>query len=544
MKFTGKEGDMPRLSWMAHVLLILIVFLLAGATMARAEGEYVDNQDGTITDTKHAIMWQKADDGVERSWQEADDYCKSLALAGHSDWTLPKAYQLEGLINTAYSPTIDPLFSVKGSYYWSATESTSSEDSAKYVNFFYGNSYTYSKNHPYYALCVREAKSIPGRELAAVFTGAPESGKPLVIRFTATVTGGTEPYFYEWEFGDGSTSSASAPTHDFSQVGHYTVLLTVSDNNGAVAAANQDIALPLAEVPAAGMEQPAKPSGPPAKEVPALSEPVPQQAELPSPPTGHEGETRTHVTSIPEETPPPVANKVVDTPGNITAAPTGELPPKTSKAPPSGILEVAASGKGAPYKDGALGHGLLAYTFANAMAGDGDWNKDGSIAASELQAYLGQAIKSLSKGQQSPEISLNGDDFPVCSSSGSTFVFAIGVGHDLAGSTLAAGQDAELVRKALEDKCKNTKTMMLTGNHANRPDILEALLRIQSMVTTNDTLVVYVGAASGQDNGRLNWYVNDTRKELPWFTGIYQDDLVNSLKTMSVGHLVVLSEKN
>jgi hypothetical protein len=208
-------------------------------------------------------------------------------------------------------------------------------------------------------------------------------------------------------------------------------------------------------------------------------------------------------------------------------------------------MEVAASGQGEPYKAGALGHGLLAYTFANAMSGDGDWNKDGSVTVSELQPYLDQAVKSLSKGQQSPVISRDGDDFAICATApGSTYVLAIGIGHDLSGAAVAAGQDAEWVRKAVEDKCRDTKTLMLTGDHANRRDVLQALVKIGSMVTTDDTLIVYIGAANSRDNGRLNWFVNDSIKELPWFTGIYHDDLLQFLEMMPVGHLLVLGEKN
>ena len=197
-----------------------------------------------------------------------------------------------------------------------------------------------------------------------------------------------------------------------------------------------------------------------------------------------------------------------------------------------------------PYKPGAFGHALLAYSFANAMAGDGDGNKDGAVTASELQSYLDQAIKSLSKGQQNPRISREGDDFTVCSTSGSTYVLDIGIAHDLAGAPLAASQDGELVLKAVQDKCQDTKTLVLRGDHANRRDVLQALVKIGSMVTMDDNLIVYVGAANGLDDGRLNWYVNDSSRELPWFTGIYHDDLLLFLKRMPVAHLIFLGEKN
>lgn len=529
---------MPRLLSMTYLLLAMV---LATATAVPAGDRYVDNQDGTITDTEHGIVWQRKDDGVERSWQEAISYCDALELAGHSDWTLPTDTQLEGLIATAYSPTIDPLFSVKPSYYWSATESTSSASSAKYVNFYYGNTYTYSKDNPYYALCVRAASPDSRKGLTAVFAGEPVAGKPLTIRFTPTITGGVEPYFYDWDFGDGSTAGARSPTHEFAKEGLYKVLLTVSDNDGAVSVANQEISLPLAELPASGTTAGATKSS---------TEKVPDQAQ-PEPPAA--GGTPAAADGAKPET-AVVMGKALSPKGEVATTIKeggGETRPMgaAGRAPaplqsPRGGLVVDGSGTGVPFTGGALGHGLLSYSFANAMAGDGDWDKDGSLTASEIEAYLNQAIKSLSKGQQNPVITREGDDFPICASPGSTYVLAIGIGHDLQGAPLLAGQDAELMRKAVEDKCKRTKTMMLTGTHGNRQEILHALVQVGSMITTDDTLLVYMGAANGVDNGRLNWYVDDSSKELPWFTGIFHDDLVQFVKTLPVDHLVVLGEKN
>jgi hypothetical protein len=50
---------------------------------------FVDNGDGTITDTKRRIMWQKGDNGKEVTFEEAQDYCKALRLGGYADWRLP-----------------------------------------------------------------------------------------------------------------------------------------------------------------------------------------------------------------------------------------------------------------------------------------------------------------------------------------------------------------------------------------------------------------------------------------------------------------------
>jgi PKD repeat protein len=62
----------------------------------------------------------------------------------------------------------------------------------------------------------------------AAFTADPEFGDaPLTVAFTDTSTGGT-PSAWDWDFGDGGTSTSQNPTHIFTEHGSYTVTLTVT----------------------------------------------------------------------------------------------------------------------------------------------------------------------------------------------------------------------------------------------------------------------------------------------------------------------------
>jgi hypothetical protein len=50
------------------------------------------------------------------------------------------------------------------------------------------------------------------------------------VVFIAEITGGFAPYTYEWDFGDGDTSTEDIPTHTYNSAGDYTVSLTVTDD--------------------------------------------------------------------------------------------------------------------------------------------------------------------------------------------------------------------------------------------------------------------------------------------------------------------------
>lgn len=89
--------------------------------MVRGNTEYgknnfIDNDDGTVSDLASGLMWQKADDGSGRDWRESLDYAEGLELASHDDWRLPNAKELQSIVDysrspqTTNSPAIDPVF--------------------------------------------------------------------------------------------------------------------------------------------------------------------------------------------------------------------------------------------------------------------------------------------------------------------------------------------------------------------------------------------------------------------------------------------------
>ena len=83
--------------------------------------EPLDNGDGTVTDRATNLMWSREDSGVGMDWKDALAWVQEKnaeGWLGHSDWRLPNAKELQGLVDYTRSPdatasaAIDPVFSV------------------------------------------------------------------------------------------------------------------------------------------------------------------------------------------------------------------------------------------------------------------------------------------------------------------------------------------------------------------------------------------------------------------------------------------------
>jgi PKD repeat protein len=96
--------------------------------------------------------------------------------------------------------------------------------------------------------------SAVGNPLTATVSANPTSGQvPLNVAFTGTGAGGTPPYSYSWNFGDGSAlSTAQNPSHTYNAAGTFTATLTVKDSSAPVKTAAASITItasPIAGTP-------------------------------------------------------------------------------------------------------------------------------------------------------------------------------------------------------------------------------------------------------------------------------------------------------
>ncbi|MCI5165068.1 MAG: DUF1566 domain-containing protein, partial [Candidatus Electrothrix sp. GM3_4] len=105
---------------------------------------FADNGDGTISDLATGLMWQQADDGTARDWEVTLAYAEALELAGHDDWRLPNAKELQSIVDYTRSPdvtgsaAIDPLFST--------TQIPDPDGNAQYPYFWTGTTHIDSYN--------------------------------------------------------------------------------------------------------------------------------------------------------------------------------------------------------------------------------------------------------------------------------------------------------------------------------------------------------------------------------------------------------------
>jgi hypothetical protein len=80
---------------------------------------FVDNGEGTVTDTATGLMWTQDDSSEGMDWEAALAWVQSMNLQnhlGHNDWRLPNAKELQSIVDYARSPdttgsaAIAPIF--------------------------------------------------------------------------------------------------------------------------------------------------------------------------------------------------------------------------------------------------------------------------------------------------------------------------------------------------------------------------------------------------------------------------------------------------
>ncbi|WP_139786637.1 DUF1566 domain-containing protein, partial [Desulfamplus magnetovallimortis] len=203
----------------------------------------VVKSENIIEDRQRELEWQREDDAVTRTWEASCKYCEDLVLDGYSDWRIPDVEELSTIIDyTRVLPSIPAnIFdTVTTGVYWSGSAYAYETYVGWIVSFFDGNLSYYRKNAFYYVRCVRSGAFVP---LTFSISASEEDGyAPLVVSFSCTISSGSSPYEYEWDFGDGTQAvSQESPEHTFQSPGTFTVRCTVTDASGQTVSGTIDI---------------------------------------------------------------------------------------------------------------------------------------------------------------------------------------------------------------------------------------------------------------------------------------------------------------
>ena len=129
---------------------------------------FIDNGNGTVSDTVTGLVWQQSDSGNKKDWEGAFQYIQGLnqqPFAGYSDWRLPNQMELYSIVDLGnYNPAINSVFSgTHNDLYWSSTSMyQDAETKAWTVSLLGGGGDLFPKTYSYYVRAVRGNPVIPG----------------------------------------------------------------------------------------------------------------------------------------------------------------------------------------------------------------------------------------------------------------------------------------------------------------------------------------------------------------------------------------------
>ena len=129
---------------------ITISLLLCGLLHAEALSPecYRDNDKNVVICSEKKLgrlMWQDEKQNFEGTWEQAQEYCKLVNLAGYKDWRLPTRVELLSIVDKSrYKTTLNMAFKYIADadylshFYWSSTKSADVSSFAWYVYFATG----------------------------------------------------------------------------------------------------------------------------------------------------------------------------------------------------------------------------------------------------------------------------------------------------------------------------------------------------------------------------------------------------------------------
>ncbi len=120
------------------MLLVVCMVTLVFAEYAAA-ARFVNNNNGTVTDTQTGLMWAAQDNGANLNWFGAKNYCEGYSGGGRSGWRMPTINELAGL----YAGEGHRVINLSTKFVWS---SEVSDSNAAYFVFVFGDRFWFPQS--------------------------------------------------------------------------------------------------------------------------------------------------------------------------------------------------------------------------------------------------------------------------------------------------------------------------------------------------------------------------------------------------------------
>lgn len=98
--------------------------LLGEIALSASPDRNFTSKTDTNIDNQTLLEWQKVDDNVSRTFDQASSYCMGLTLDEKTDWRVPTMQELETLVDRSNDKDalMSTIFTVKDANYWSKNE--------------------------------------------------------------------------------------------------------------------------------------------------------------------------------------------------------------------------------------------------------------------------------------------------------------------------------------------------------------------------------------------------------------------------------------
>ncbi len=145
----GRRAAKVLFGILAVLVVVLVIVLVQNKGVdPTAGGRFINNGNGTVTDTQTNLMWATRDNGSDITWDDAKRYCKNYSVGGYSDWRMSTLEELQSLYGHRYSSQSDcgktvhiiSLIHFSGYAVWSSDTGDIVETAAWQYNFDKGRS--------------------------------------------------------------------------------------------------------------------------------------------------------------------------------------------------------------------------------------------------------------------------------------------------------------------------------------------------------------------------------------------------------------------